>query len=389
MEVLPISRNDSGREGPAGMDLPQLTGKRFPRPDRLFLLVVVCPVLAAILYFGFLASPVFISESSFIVRNPQKPTPSALGGILESAGFSTGTDEIYAAQSYANSRDALRSLNHNRAVERAYTRPNIFIFERFNPFGFSGSFESLYAYFKDKVSLKNDAATSIETLAVSAFDPRDAQRFNEQLLEMSEHTVNSLNNRGQQDLVRYAEREAAQAKAQAQAAAVALAAYRDESGVVDPEKEAEAQKTMISKLQDELIATKMDLAQLVHFTPENPRIPLVRTQIGTLQHEIDEQLGKVTGNRRSLAQSAVRFERLDLENEFAGKQLTAALASLDQARSDAQRKQAYVERIVEPNLPDAPMQPRRLRDIFATMALSFLAYGILRMLLAGIREHAQ
>ena len=389
MEVLPISRSDPALEGSPRADLPPLKVKRFPRPDRLFLLVVVAPVLAAIVYFGFLASAVYISESSFIVRNPQKPTPSALGGILQSAGFSTGTDEIYAAQSFADSRDALRSLNRDRAVERAYTRPSIFILERFNPFGFSGSFEALYAYFKDKVSLKNDATTSIETLTVSAYDPRDAQRFNEQLLEMSERTVNDLNDRGQQDLIRYGEREVAEAKAQAQSAAVALAAYRNQSGVVDPEKEAEAQKTMVSKLQDELIASKMELAQLVHYTPDNPRVPLIRTQIVTLQHQIDEQLGKVTGSRRSLAQSAIRFERLNLENDFANKQLTAALAALEQARSDAQRKQAYVERIVQPNLPDAPMQPRRLRDILATLALSLLAYGILRMLLAGIREHAQ
>ncbi len=100
-------------------------------------------------------------------------------------------------------------------------------------------------------------------------------------------------------------------------------------------------------------------------------------------------MGKVTGNSRSLAQSAIQFERLMLENEFANKQLTATLASLEQARNEAQRKQAYVERIVEPNLPDAPMEPRRLRGIIATLVLSLLAYGILRMLLAGIREHAQ
>jgi capsular polysaccharide transport system permease protein len=35
------------------------------------------------------------------------------------------------------------------------------------------------------------------------------------------------------------------------------------------------------------------------------------------------------------------------------------------------------------------MEPRRLRGIIATLVLSLLAYGILRMLLAGIREHAQ
>jgi capsular polysaccharide transport system permease protein len=389
MEVLPISRTDPAPKQAWRAKLPQLRGWRFAQLDRLFMLVVVAPVSLAILYFGFLASPVYISESSFVVRNPQKPTPTALGGILQSAGFSNGTDEIYAAKSYASSRDALKSLNQGGAVERAYTRPEIFVLERFNPFGVSGSFEDLYAYFKNKLSVINDSTTSITTLTVRAYDPQDAQRFNERLLEMSERTVNNLNDRGQQDLVRYAQREVTDAKTQAQAAAVALAAYRNQSGIVDPEKEAQAQKEMVSKLQDELIASKTQLAQLVQYTPDNPRIPMVRSQIGTLQRQIDEQLGKVTGGRRSLAQRAIRFERLNLENEFANKRLATALASLEQARSEAQRKQAYVERIVEPNLPDAPMEPRRLRDIAAALVLSLIAYGILRMLIAGVKEHAQ
>jgi capsule polysaccharide export protein KpsE/RkpR len=48
-----------------------------------------------------------------------------------------------------------------------------------------------------------------------------------------------------------------------------------------------------------------------------------------------------------------------------------------------------VERVVQPNVPDAPMEPRRLRGIFTTLVLSLIAYGILRMLLAGVKEHAQ
>lgn len=387
MEVLPISRTPSSDEEQQFEVTPPK--RRFPRPQALFLLVVIVPVMTAILYFGFLASDVYISESRFVVRSPDKPAPAGLGVILQSAGFSTGSDEIFAAQSYAVSRDALRSLNRGDAFQRAYSRPRIFLLERFNPFGLSGSFEHLFKYFEDKVTLKHDSQTSITTLSVRAYDPRDAARFNERLLEMSERTVNQLNERGQRDLIGYAARDVAEAKAEAQMAAAKLAAYRNRSGVVDPQKQAEAQMQMVSKLQDQLISTKAELAQLTQYTPINPRIPMVRTQIATIQHDIDREMGKVAGNNRSLAQTAVQFERLTLENEFANKQLTAALASLEQARSEASRKQAYVERVVEPNLPDAPMEPRRLRGIIATLALSLLAYGILRMLLAGIREHAQ
>ena len=389
MEVLPISRTLPATEEVREADEPRLRRKWFLRLDWLFVAVVVAPVVTAIIYFGFLASPVYISESAFVVRNPEKPAPSAIGGILQTAGFTKGTEEVYAAQSFAASRDALRSLNRNDAVERAYTRPGIFVLQRFDPFGVSGSFEDLYQYFKNKVTVKNDATTSITTLTVRAYDPDDAKNFNQQLLEMSEATVNQLNERGRRDLVRYAEDEVIKSKSQAQAAGAALAAYRNRSGVLDPEKQAEVQMQMVSKLQDQLIATKSELAQLVRYTPQNPRIPILRSQLSLIQADMNAELGKVAGGSRSLAQSAVRYERLMLENEFANKQLTAALASLEQARSEAQRKQAYVERIVEPNLPDAPMEPRRLRGILATLVLALVAFGILRMLLAGVKEHVQ
>lgn len=389
MEVLRIPRGSPPVDETVVADEPRIRPRRLWKLDRLFLAVVVAPVVAATIYFGFIATPVYISESSFVVRLPEKAQPSLLGGILQGVGFTPATEEVYAAQSFDVSRDALRALNKNGAVEKAYTRPGIFFLERFNPFGVAGSFEDLFSYFQNKVAVKEDTTTSITTLSVRAYDPRDAQKFNEQLLEMSEQTVNRLNQRGQSDLIHYAEDQVAKAKAQATSAALALASYQQQSGVVDPVKQADVQMQMVSKLQDQLIASKTDLAQLMEYTPLNPRIPSVRTQIGVLQHQIEAELGKVTGGNKSLARSGVAYQRLMLENEFANKQLEASLASLEQARSEAQRKQAYVERIVQPNLPDSPMEPRRLRSILATLAVSLLAYGILRMLFAGIREHAQ
>ena len=252
--------------------------------------------------------------------------------MLKSAGFANAGDEIYAAQSFASSRDALKALNRNRDFEKAYTRPEISIVDRFNPLGASGAFESLYKYFLTKVALQNDSSTSITTLTVRAYTPQDAERFNQELLEMSETMVNQLNERGQEDLVRYSEAEVRDAKAKSQAAAAALADYQNRSGIVDPEKQAAAQMQMISKLQDNLIASKAELAQLQRYAPENPRVPVIRTQIGTLQGEINRELGMVAGGRRSLAAAGVQFQRLQLENDFAEKQLAAALASQEQAR---------------------------------------------------------
>jgi capsular polysaccharide transport system permease protein len=355
--------------------------------NKLFVLTVIVPTTLAVMYFGLLASDIFVSESQFVVRSPDKASTTGLGVLLKSVGFSNAGDEIFATQDYVVSRDALRSLNRRNAVEIAYTRPDTSMFDRFNPFGWNGSFEDLYDYYYKKVVIEHDAASSITTLSVKAFSAEDAQRFNQQLLMQAEGLVNRLNSRGQNDLVEYAKRETREAEQAGLRASRELARYRDQQGVIDPEKQATVQLQMVSKLQDELIGSRTQLAQLRALAPENPQISALETRISSLTREIDIALGRVTGARGSLAGSAVRYQRLELEREFAAKRLTAALTSLQEARNEAQRQQAYVERIVQPSLPDEAQQPRRWRGILATFVLGLVAYGVIAMLFAGILEH--
>lgn len=361
--------------------------KALDKINRLFLLTVIVPTALAALYFGFLASDVYVSQTQFVVRSPDKPATSGLGVLLKSVGFSNAGDEIFATQDYVQSRDALRTLNRKEAVRVAYTRPGVSMFDRFNPLGWNGSFEDLFDYYRDKVRVEHDATSSITTLSVKAFTAEDAFRFNKQLLEQAEGLVNRLNTRGQTDLVEYAQRETKEAEQAGLRASQEQARYRDQRGVIDPEREATVQLQMVSKLQDELIGARTQLVQLRALAPENPQIPLLETRVTALTREIDVALGRVTGARSSLSSTAVRYQRLQLEREFADKRLSAALTSLQDARNEARRQQAYVERIVQPSLPDEAQQPRRLRGIFATFVLGLIAFGVMTMLLAGIREH--
>ncbi len=353
----------------------------------LFLATVIIPTIMAILYFGVFASDVYISESRFVVRSPDKPSTTGLGVLLKSTGFGNAGDEIYAAQDFMMSRDALQALNKKSAFVNAYTAPSVSFFDRFNSLGFGGTFEDLYKYYEKKVKVNQDTTSSIVTLNVRAYTAKDAQRFNEQLLEMAEATVNRLNARGRQDLIRFAEKEVTDAKSQSQDAAVALSVFRNQEGVVDPEKQATVQLQMISKLQDELIVTRTQLRELRAFAPQNPQIEVLAARASGLSAEINEQLGMVAGDKKSLSSRAAQYQRLWLESQFADKQLASAMASLEEARNEARRKQAYVERIVQPNLPDDSLEPRRIRGIIATFVLGLATWGILSMLIAGMREH--
>jgi BexC/CtrB/KpsE family polysaccharide export inner-membrane protein len=197
-----------------------------------------------------------------------------------------------------------------------------------------------------------------------------------------------MNERGREDLVSLTDVELNEAKKTARDAALALSRFRNVEGLVDPEQQAAVQLQMVSKLQDELIAAKTQLVLLRTLTPQNPQIPVFQTRIKELDREIGTQMGQVAGDRKSLAASTVEFQRLQLESQLADKELAAAMSSVQDAKNEARRKRAYVERIVQPSLPDNQSEPKRLRGILNVFVVGMILWAIMSMIVAGIKEHS-
>lgn len=355
--------------------------------NRLFLVTVLLPTALSVVYFGLVASDVYTSVSQFVVRSPERQSASPFGALLRGAGFARAQDDSYTVQDYVLSRDALHLLNDQVGLGKAYASSEVDRLSRFAGLDYDNSFEALHRYYQKMVKVQTDTASSITTLSVNAFSAQDAVNANRLLLAQSEALVNRLNERGRQDMIKSAQSEVNHAAATAKAASLALSVYRNQQGVVDPERQATLQLQQVAKLQEELIATTTQLAQLKAFTPLNPQIPSLQNRAKTLEAEISKETTKVTGGQKSLANKAAEFQRLALEAEFANKQLSSTLASLESARNEAQRQQVYLERIAQPSLPDVAQEPRRIRSILATFALGLVAWGILTMLIVGVREH--
>ena len=88
-----------------------------------------------------------------------------------------------------------------------------------------------------------------------------------------------------------------------------------------------------------------------------------------------------------MTQKLIEYERLSLERDFMDKRLASAMASLQQARAEAQRQLLYLEMIVAPNLPDKSLYPRRGRDLLLVFITCLALYGLVRLFIAGVKEH--
>jgi len=368
---------------------------RLKRINRMFLFTVLIPTAVAIVYYGLIASDRYISESRFVVRSSKgQTTSSLLGGLLQGGGsgggfsFSGSQDDSHSVHDYILSRDALVELDKNLQVRKAFSQRGLDFFNHFPGLEWwNDSFEALYRYYPSRVSVEFDSTSSVSVLRVNAFTAEDAHRVNETLLQMSERLVNQLNDRARRDTIGYATKEVREAERRAKDVAITLAAFRTQKGVIDPERQSALHLQGILRLQEELIASKAQLAQLTTYTPSNPQIPSLRTRIEVLQKEMGAEMARVAGGDGSLANKASEYERLALERAFADKQLAAAMAALESARNEAQRQQLYLERVAQPNLPDVAIEPRRFRSIVVVLVVGLLAWGILSLLVASVREH--
>jgi capsular polysaccharide transport system permease protein len=355
----------------------------------VLVLTVIVPTCAAILYYGFIASDVFISESRFLVRSPQRPMQGGfVGELLQGSGITHSQDDTYSVHDYILSRDALHELDAKLGVRNAFANKQVDLINRFPGLSWDDSFEEFYRYYGKHVGMDYDSASSISTLTVRAFTAQDAQRINDLLLQMSERLVNTLNERSRQDLIRYAAAEVKLATDKATAAAVALFEYRSKHEVFEPDKQAAIQLESVAKIQEELITTEAQLAQVQKLSPNNPQIAGLESRADTLRHAIETEAAKVTSANGSFSARAPNFERLTLETVFADKQLGVALADLESARSEALRQQLYLDRLVQPNLPDKAMEPRRIRSVFTVFLIGLIAWGVVSLLVAAIREHS-
>lgn len=341
----------------------------------------------SVLYFGFIESDVYVSESSFVVRQPDRKSTSALGSLLSSVGVSSVREEVYVVKSFVLSRDSMKVIDENINLRKSYGSDKVDIVRRFDTFKMDDSFEALYKYIQDYVVVDIDASASIAILKVRAFTAKDAYNINEGLLFMSEGLINKLNDRARRDMLSIAMKEVDDAEAEARKCALALSKYQDQEILFDPAQQSTMQLEQVARLQTELISVRGQIAQYREFASESPQIKALEKRASELRKEIKAEMSKVAGGTESMSQKMIEFERLKLDRTFSEQRLATALASLEQARAEVQRQQLYLERIAQPCIPDSAVYPRRWLNILAAAGFLFIVYGVVKMLTIGILEH--
>jgi capsular polysaccharide transport system permease protein len=354
-----------------------------------FLVFVVLPVLLCAIYYFGLAADQFQSEAHFLVRNGQQSAVSStgIGQLFGIGGLPQDQSDGYAIVDYLGSHDAVAAANQRLDLVALFRRPEADPLARLwwdHP-----AAETLNAYFHRQVRVTFNPDSGEAVLVARAFRPADAKQLAETLLELGEARANTMNQRAEDDSLKVSNDELAAAEAELASIQAQMTQFRTSGRDIDPEKTSSAQLLLVSRLQEELAQATAQLSAMAPTVDhQSPQYVALEDRIRGLQSQVGAQAGRLAGPSGGMAPQLADYQGLQLREDLAAKRYAAATASLAAAREEALKQQIFVVRVVEPNMPEKSLYPRRLMTVFGVLVGTLLAYGIGWLVLAGVREHA-
>jgi capsular polysaccharide transport system permease protein len=284
---------------------------------------------------------------------------------------------------FVRSRDALANLQYKVDVRRRYANGGD-VLSRF-PSAFAGILEDLYKYYSKMIDANINTQTGTAVIKVKAFTSNDAYQINQALLGMSEDMINRLNARAQERGIAEAEHQVAIATERARKITAQLTAYRNQSALIDPGKQAVGVIDIANQMVSQRAALQAQLEAMQRETPRNPAIPALILRVAAISRQIAKQNDQVVGGSSTIAQSWA-ITRICWSRR--NSPMKTSRPTRPGPAYDAQKQQFYLERVVEPNRPDAALLPHRLLSVLMVGASALCLYFIGWMLMIGILEHA-
>ncbi len=386
----PLSATPADSAAPARAPRRRARARQGLTPLRWYMILVLLPTLLLGAYYAVVAADLYESEARFLVRARAAPSLSGAAAAASmfggGGGLRAGTEEIRAVNDFVLSHDAVSSLRRTLDLVGIWRRPEADLVSML--WWSDPEAERLLRYYRRRVTVEFDIETGISTLRILAYRPADARDIAEQLLALSEDLVNRFSTRTSADGLRVAREELVIAERRVLAARAALAAFREREQALDPAREAGSALDGIARLEGALSQARAELQERRAFMrPDNPQIQILTNRIAALTAQIAVERARITQGDETMTQRISDFERLQLEREFADRQLASATASLEQARADAQRQQHFLLRVVEPNLPERALFPQAMFNTVTVLVGLTVVFGIGWLLIAGAREH--
>jgi capsular polysaccharide transport system permease protein len=337
------------------------------------LVFVSLPTFFAAWYFYMIATPMYATESQFIIQQADAGGGGDLASMLPtpaSMGLG-GQSEAASVQSFLQSRPAMLRLDAEEGFRAHFQQDRIDYIRRLPA---DATDEATFKTYKRHVKIGFDPTEGVVRLEVIAASPEDSERFARALIRYAEEHVDMMTLRLRDSQMRDAQQNLEDAQARLIEARLAVVDLQEQSRVFSGEVELSLLSQRLAALEGELMQTRLSLQEMRANIRPNPArlLPLERRE-AALNAQIAQLRASMTRDGPegvSLARTQSQLIMAEAEVQTREMMRAQAMQQMEAARIEVSRQVRYLALSVEPVAPDEPAYPRR----FEYSALSFLIF---------------
>jgi capsular polysaccharide transport system permease protein len=347
----------------------------------VFIFTFLVPLVCSVVYYGFVASPRFSSEVSFIVRSSAP--------MLSRNRYSSDTVEpqtkivqdTAVLLNYLSSPAIVQDLRQRSDLNRLFGRTDIDYLSRLSD---SATQERIIKYWKRMHSTVVNPKSGIVDLEVVAFSPKEAHDLLQLVLKLAEEKINTLNAGMWRDLQISAERDVNAAAKELNELRKELQETQNKTGVYDVSLTADSIMTVVTNIETQVAELKSRREAMGRNVAEgSPQLANIDRQIAAQEEQAKTLWSQTAGVSKNtggnLAQYSNLFEKINLNLKMGENKLQSAISELEKVKLVSSLQLIYVDNFTEPTTPDESKYP----NVPLTMLLSFLGFTALWGVISG------
>ncbi len=347
---------------------------------------VLLPTLIVGYYYYNIATPMYATNSQFVIQKADAQTSASIGSLFGGTGLATSQDSI-AVQSYLQSRDAMLRLDQEHGYKAHFTQDSIDPIQRLDA---DSSNEDAYKLYQRNVTISYDPTDGIIQMEVIAADPEVSAAYSRALISYAEEQVDSLTTRLRNDQMKGAIASYEEAEQELKKAQERVVELQEQSNIISGDIEITMLTTEISAMQAELNKSELLLEELKANTRPNPaKVAQQERKIKALRDKIADrrdQLTESTPDGKSIARINSELAMALANQETRGLMLQAALQQKETANIEASRQTRYLSLGVSPIPPDTPTYPRKLENTILAFLIFSGIYLMMSLTASILRE---
>lgn len=351
---------------------------------------VFIPTIIVGYYFMFMATPMFATNSEFVIQQADSTGSSAggLGGMFQGTGMATQQDSI-TVQSYLASRAALVRLDEDHGFRAHFSAPEIDSVQRLTP---DATNEALFELYQKRVKISYDPTEGILRMEVIAATPEASQEFSESLIEYAEEQVDQLTRRLREDQMAGALASYQSAETRRSEALAEWLKIQESTDIIDPAATTGAIISQVSALESQRQQLQLSLAgKLSVSRPNQAQVDGLRAQItnlDTLINDLRSQMTSTSDGGNSIASDNTRLRLAEENYNFQTVLVQQALAQMEATQIEANRQVRYLSMGVEPVAPDEATYPRAFENTMLAFLIFSGIYLMISLTSSILREQA-